>query len=92
MRYYGNDLRLSGTDPGTDPTCPKKPEHESQVRPLVGLGAEQVQLAWEHDVEKAGRRKITGRSVRLAMQELQLGASPAPVIQQPRRNKPNSGA
>src|ERR1043166_3018230 len=65
----------------------RRPEHETQVRPLIGLTPPQAQLAWEHAVEKAAGKKITQRLVKAAVQELQLGGSPAPVTQQPRRNK-----
>jgi hypothetical protein len=34
----------------------QKPEHERQIRPLVGLAPDQVQLAWVNAVNKAGGR------------------------------------
>jgi hypothetical protein len=57
----------------------KKPEHETQVRPLVGLTGEQVVAAWELAVQKAGSGKITERLVKKAVQELQLGG-PAKAV------------
>ncbi|MHC1769243.1 MAG: hypothetical protein AB9869_34005 [Verrucomicrobiia bacterium] len=56
-----------------------KPDHESQLRPLVGLTPEQAQLAWTCAVESAGGRKITARLVKKAMQDLGLAAPPKPV-------------
>ncbi len=56
-----------------------KPDHESQLRPLVGLTPEQAQLAWTCAVESAGGRKITARLVKRAMQDLGLAAPPKPV-------------
>jgi len=67
--------------------CQQKPQHEAQVRPLVGLTPEQAQQAWEHAIEAAGGRKITSRLVRNALKELQFGKKPAPVAQEPRLNK-----
>jgi len=55
------------------------PERETQVRPLVGLAPEQVQLAWERAVQKAGGGRITERLVKKAVQELQLGGKAPPV-------------
>ena len=57
----------------------EKPQHETQVRPLVGLTPEQVQLAWNSAVEKAGGRKTTARLVKKAVQELQLAGPTKPV-------------
>jgi hypothetical protein len=51
--------------------CHQKTEHETQVRPLVGLIAEQAQKAWEHAVEKAGGRKVTAQMVKTAVTEKQ---------------------
>ena len=64
-----------------------KPEHERQVRPLVGLTAEQAQKAWDRAIEKAAGRKITARLVKAAVQELQPPASAKSVPSQPRQNK-----
>ncbi|MHC1766929.1 MAG: hypothetical protein AB9869_21940 [Verrucomicrobiia bacterium] len=36
-------------------------DHESQLRPLVGLTPEQAQLAWTCAVENPGGRKINAR-------------------------------
>jgi hypothetical protein len=57
----------------------KKPEHERQVRPLVGLTGEQVVAAWELAVQKAGNRKITAPMVKKAVEELQFGGKTAPA-------------
>jgi hypothetical protein len=67
--------------------CRQKPQHEAQVRPLVGLTPEQAQQAWDHAIEAAGGRKITSRLVRNALKELQLGKKPAPVAPLPRVDK-----
>jgi polyhydroxyalkanoate synthesis regulator phasin len=56
-----------------------KPEHERQVRPLVGLTAEQAQKAWDRAIEKAGGRKITARLVKAAVQKLQPPRGAKPV-------------
>jgi hypothetical protein len=64
-----------------------KPEHERQVRPLVGLTAEQAQKAWDRAIEKAGGRKITARLVKAAVQELHPPGGAKPVPSQPRQNK-----
>ena len=55
----------------------RKPEHESQVRPLVGLTPPQAKAAWEHAVAKAQGRKVTARTVKSAVRELQLQGSPS---------------
>ena len=65
----------------------QKPEHETQVRPLVGLTAEQAQKAWDRAIEKAGGRKITARLVKAAVQELQPAVAQNPVTRQPRQNQ-----
>jgi hypothetical protein len=50
----------------------QKPEHETQVRPLVGLTPDQAQRAWEQAVAKAGGRRITARMVKSAVNQLGL--------------------
>ena len=50
------------------------PDHESQVRPLIGLPLEQAQKAWESAVAMAGSRRITARQVQNAVNGLQLPA------------------
>ncbi|MHC1764501.1 MAG: hypothetical protein AB9869_09360 [Verrucomicrobiia bacterium] len=67
--------------------CQHQPEHESQIRPLVGLTPEQAQLAWTCAVENAGGRKITARLVKRAMQDLGLAAPPKPVSKINRNEK-----
>ena len=64
-----------------------KPERESQLRPLLTLNLQQAQQVCEHAVKTAGGRRITARLVNDAVTELQLGAKPAPVTQEPRVNK-----
>src|SRR5437016_3749635 len=39
----------------------RKPDHKSQLRPLIGLSLEQALLAWERAAENAGGRRITTR-------------------------------
>src|SRR5579862_8612802 len=39
----------------------QKPEHERQVRPLLGLPPEQAQLAWDTAVQRAGGKTVTAR-------------------------------
>jgi hypothetical protein len=69
----------------------RKPDHESQLRPLIGLSPEQAQQAWEYAVEKAGSRKITARLVKTAVQELglapqtQSGSAPVRTAKSERR-------
>ena len=64
-----------------------KPDHESQLRPLIGLTLEQAQLAWENAVLKAGGRKLTARLVKAAVKELQLAGNAPLVAKQPRPTK-----
>jgi len=88
-RHYVNRL-ISAAQVFTDLVTighQTKPEHERQVRPLVGLTAEQAQKAWDRAIEKAGGRKITARLVKAAVQELQPAAGTKPVPSQPRQNK-----
>ena len=70
----------------------QKPEHETQVRPLIGLSPEQVQLAWEAAVAKAGGRKITARLVKSAMQDLQLAPAITKAVAPRAPTAPNSAA
>jgi hypothetical protein len=65
----------------------RKPEHENQLRPLVGLTPEQAQVAWERAAEKASDRKTTAQMVKSAVKELQLAGTENPVTRQPRQNK-----
>jgi hypothetical protein len=69
-----------------------KPSHESQLRPLVGLSSEQVQLAWGRAAQNAGNGRITARLVKTAVQELHLGASRKRIDKQPGKAKPSSAA
>jgi hypothetical protein len=59
--------------------CARKPEHASQMRPLLGLKPDQAQLAWEHAVSHSGPRKTTARLVKAAVTALQLKPASEPV-------------
>ena len=48
----------------------QKPEHETQICPLIGLDPESAQTAWDHAAAKASGRKLTQRLVKAAVQEL----------------------
>jgi hypothetical protein len=54
-----------------------KPDHESQLRPLVGLSLEQAAAVWERAVARAGSRKITAlmvhRQIRLVVDNTRAG-------------------
>jgi hypothetical protein len=65
----------------------RKPEHENQLRPLVGLTPEQAQMAWERAAEKASGRKTTAQMVKSAVKELHLAGTANPVTRQPRQHK-----
>ena len=54
----------------------QKPDHESQLRPLIGLTAGQAKGAWNLAVEKAGGKRITARLVQRAVEKLGLKLSP----------------
>jgi hypothetical protein len=56
---------------GVLPGVPQ-PDHESQIRPLMGLTFEQVLLAWQSAVQNAGGREITARVVTAAVKQLQF--------------------
>jgi len=57
----------------------QKPEHERQVRPLIGLPPDQVRLAWEKAVSNAGGKKIREAMVKRAVKELQSEIPDAPT-------------
>jgi hypothetical protein len=63
------------------------PEHETQVRPLVGLAPEAAQQAWTRALELAADRPISARLVQAAVKELLFRGpsleSPQPAL--PRR-------
>jgi hypothetical protein len=61
-----------------------KPDHESQVRPLIGLTPEQTKSVWESAVQKARGRRVTGAVVKKAVKDLQGAGNPEPV-QRPKR-------
>jgi hypothetical protein len=53
-----------------------KPDHESQVRPLIGLEPDGAQAAWQRAASISGGRKITARLVKRAVRELKLSDKP----------------
>jgi hypothetical protein len=64
----------------------QKPDHETQLRPLIGLSPAEAQVAWQCAVEMAGGRKITARLVKRAVHELHLTpAKNQPAAKAPRR-------
>jgi hypothetical protein len=66
----------------------QKPDHETQLRPLIGLTPAEAQVAWQCAVEMAGGRNITARLVKRAVHELQLTpATSQPGAKAPRQNK-----
>jgi hypothetical protein len=65
----------------------RKPDHESQLRPLVGLSLEQAAAAWERAASRAGPRKITALMVKTALKELGFGSARAPTDSPPRQNR-----
>jgi hypothetical protein len=64
-----------------------KPEHESQVRPLIGLTAEQASQVWEAAVAKAGSRRITAAIVKSAMHDLKIGPPRQPKAPSQREDR-----
>ena len=69
--------------------CSLKPEHETQVRPLLALAPEQAKLAWERSAKKAAGRPITARLVTRSVRELQRAAAAAESVvpEQPRPSR-----
>jgi polyhydroxyalkanoate synthesis regulator phasin len=65
----------------------RKPDHESQLRPLGGLAPEEAKLAREHVVKKAEDARITATMVRRAVDELQPPAASKPVARRTRATK-----
>lgn len=63
-----------------------KPDHESQVRPLVGYSPSDAIRAWERAVEIANGRRITARMVKSAVHALGL----KPLIELPKPMKRQS--
>jgi hypothetical protein len=63
----------------------RRPDHESQLRPLVGLSLDDAQLAWECAVIHAGEGRITARTVKNALQQLDLGSKKPPQDPHPTR-------
>ena len=70
----------------------KKPERETQVRPLVGLTADQARMAWERAVQKAAGGKITAAIVRSAVRQLGLDGSEKAWPASPARVEPKGAA
>ena len=73
----GSDLRSSCFHTCRETNSHQKPEHETQIRPLIGLDPESAQTAWDHAAAKAAGRKLTQRLVKAAVQELHAPAEPA---------------
>jgi hypothetical protein len=70
------------------PNCHQtKPEHESQVRPLIGLTPEQAGQVWEAAVAKAGSRRITAAIVKSALHDLKIGPPRRPAAPAARQNR-----
>ena len=67
-----------------------QPEHESQVRPLIGLSPDQAAAAWGKAVEMAHGRRVTARVVKDAVKELNLTSATAPVEREPRQKQAES--
>jgi len=65
----------------------RKPDHESQLRPLAALPPEQAQLAWESAVQEAGGRRITAARVKAAIKQLGLAPATPPVSKITRQKK-----
>jgi hypothetical protein len=65
----------------------RKPEHETQLRPLLGLPPEQALAAWTRAVAIAGGRKVRVRLVKAAVQELHLAHDPPGPKLEPRQPK-----
>ena len=65
----------------------RKPDHESQLRPLAALPPEQAQLAWESAVQEAGGRRITAARVKAAVKQLGLAPATPPVNKITRQTK-----
>jgi hypothetical protein len=53
------------------PDAPK-PDNESQLRPLFGLSASQVRLAWQYAAANSCGQRVTAQRVRRAVKDLQL--------------------
>jgi hypothetical protein len=71
-RHYVNRVIAAAHAFSTlEKTCLQKPEHESQMHPLLGLPDDQAKLAWECAVQFARGGKVTARIVKQAVQELQ---------------------
>ena len=66
---------------------PQVPEHETQVRPLVGLTSEQARAVWQLAVEKAGATSVTARLVKAAVR--QLGFTPPAIAEKAAQAKSN---
>jgi hypothetical protein len=63
-----------------------KPEHESQLRPLLGLAPEEIMIAWQTAAEHCKGQPITARLVKNVVRALQLGNQ---VSVEPGRRGPN---
>jgi hypothetical protein len=64
-----------------------KPEHEAQVRPLMGLSPAEAQAAWELAVTHAGGRKVSSTHVKQAIRELRGNTDNEPAPPKARQNR-----
>jgi hypothetical protein len=55
------------------------PRNEAQVRPLLGLRADEVQAIWREAVKKAGKKNVTAKLVNQAVARFRLPADIAPM-------------
>ena len=65
----------------------RTPEHEGQVRPLIGLTPEQANAAWDLAVQKAGTRRVTEKLVKSAVRELGLVQEEETTAREPRQTR-----
>jgi hypothetical protein len=66
-----------------------KPQHESQVRPLIGLPPDRMKSVWVKAVEIAQSKPVTAKHVRLAVAELNGEAKEPKKLR--RKKSPSSG-
>jgi hypothetical protein len=57
------------------------PQHESQVRPLVGLPLEQAAQAWQNAEQLAGTGPVTAQHVKAAAAQFRPNPAPKPKRQ-----------
>lgn len=88
-RHYANRLVLAAQVVSELATkCHQRPpDNEAQVRPLIGLTPDQVQLAWECAVQMAGRQRITERIVKSAIEALEIKPKTETAAPLPKLNR-----